>query len=718
MSCRVALMKMAGDGDIDLPAAWQRPPGRSRKGQVEEPLKGPPDVACTLWELGRIELVCVTGAGRKRSGLWNDVMDRYHYLGSGPLCGAQLRYLVWSENYGWLGGLAFSAAAWHVEARDQWIGWDDRARQRNLNRVVCNSRFLICPWIRVANLASYILSVSLRQLKKDWFERYGVVPVLVETFVERGRFQGSCYRAANWQCVGSTKGRGRQDHRHQFPVAVKDMYLYPLDEGFRELLCDGRLKCEQPAGEAGDWAEEELGAAQLGDRRRGQRLLTIARDFYARPQANIPQACGSRAKTKAAYRFFEEKSNTMDKILTSHVEATVGRIQKEKVVLAVQDTTVLNYSTHPVTQGLGLIGSSPDGAIGLMVHDTMAFNMEGTPLGLVDVQCWVRPAEDFGKRHLRRQRCIEQKESVKWLKSFTATAQVQRQCPEAMIVSVGDREADIYELFELALRDPEGPKLLVRAERDRLLADAQGHVWEYIAGLASSGIQEVGVPRKGKQKARVARLEVRFARVSLKPPSGKAHLGELRVWAILAEEKDAPQGTEPLKWMLLTICEVNTFAEAVEKLRWYCHRWGIEVFHRTLKDGCQIEQRQLGSADRIETCLAIDMVVAWRIYHLTKLGRERPDVPCTVFFEDAQWKALVAFTTKHPIPPAQPPTLREATRMVAALGGFLGRKCDGEPGTTSLWLGLQRLDDITETWKMVMSYFVPEIVNPPPVSSG
>jgi hypothetical protein len=165
--------------------------------------------------------------------------------------------------------------------------------------------------------------------------------------------------------------------------------------------------------------------------------------------------------------------------------------------------------------------------------------------------------------------------------------------------------------------------------------------------------------------------------------------------------------------MLLTTCRVDNFADAIEKIEWYTKRWCIEVYHRTLKSGCKIEERQLGSAIRIEACLAVDMVVAWRVYHLAKLGREVPDVPCTVFFEEAEWIALTAFITKDPLPPVQPPSLRQAMRMVASLGGFLGRNGDGEPGTKSLWLGLQRLDDITATAKI----YNPRL-RPPPVSSA
>ena len=142
-------------------------------------------------------------------------------------------------------------------------------------------------------------------------------------------------------------------------------------------------------------------------------------------------------------------------------------------------------------------------------------------------------------------------------------------------------------------------------------------------------------------------------------------------------------------------------------------RWGIEVYHRTLKSGCKIEERQLGTAERIETCLAIDMVVAWRIVYLTRLGRDTPDVPCTVYFEEAEWKALTAYITQNPIPPERIPTLREATREVASLGGFLGRKGDGEPGTKSLWLGLQRLDDLTAMWKIMNPGYVPHLSKSP-----
>ena len=362
---------------------------------------------------------------------------------------------------------------------------------------------------------------------------------------------------------------------------------------------------------------------------------------------------------------------------------------------------------------LGPIGSRPDGLIGLLVHDTMAFSLAGTPLGLLDVQCWARDAATFGKKHHRKQHPIEHKESAKWLRSFRHVAAVQQRCPQTTLVSVGDREADIYELFHLALATPQGPKLLVRAEQDRLLADKQGHLWPVVEQQPLAGVQALAVPRQGQRPRRTAQLEIRFAPVTLKPPQGKAGFGVVTLWAVLAQEVAPPDGIDPLRWMLLTTCPVTDLAAATETLVWYTKRWGIEIYHRTLKSGCRIEERQLGSADSIEACLAIDMVVAWRIYHLTKLGREVPDVPCTVFFEEAEWKALHTYITKDPFPPADPPSLRHVIRMVASLGGFLGRKSDGDPGTQTLWLGLQRVDDLATIWKILVPH-----LRPPSVSSN
>ena len=699
MSCRVALLKLARRGRIVLPQAQSV--AFSRRARANGPgERSWPVVEMTLAELGEVSLVLVDGEHAELSKQWWSMMREHHPLGDGPLCGAQLRYLVHSRA-GFVGGLSFSAAAWRLRARDAWIGWDEAGRQEGLSKVVGNSRFLILPTVKVPNLASHVLSLATSRLAEDWQARYGITPVLVETFVDRTRHRGTCYRAANWVCVGSTRGRGRQDRTHSTPGVCKDIWVYALGRNWRAKLGAGCKAQVELRAQSADWAEEEFGGCRLSDARLRQRLLTIARDFYARPTANVAQACGSRAKTKAAYRFLDHQDTTMDTLLQPHYRATETRLSRESVVLAVQDTTSLDYTTHRATAGLGPIGSWSQGPQGLQLHTTLAFNVEGTPLGFVQVQCWARDPQAFGKKAKRHQLPIEQKESYKWLKSYRALAQMQARVPNTTLVSVGDREADLYELFREAAEQPKGPKLLIRAEHNRQVQHEQARLWDVLQAQPMAGMQLLEVPRQGSRVARQARLSIRFAAVSLAAPTGYKDAPAIPVWAVLAQESQAPAGVKPLEWLLLTTLPVTSVEQATEKLMWYTRRWGIEVLHRTLKSGCRIEQRQLAHADRLEACLAIDLVVAWRIYHLCKLGREVPQAPCTVYFEEAQWKALMVFTTHDRIPPTKPPSLREAIHRVAALGGFLGRKADAEPGTQSLWLGLQRLDDIATMWQVM-----------------
>jgi hypothetical protein len=411
----------------------------------------------------------------------------------------------------------------------------------------------------------------------------------------------------------------------------------------------------------------------------------------------VPQACGNWAKTKAAYRFFDHRHVSMQAVLSGHYEVSSRRAAREPVVLAVQDTTDLNYSAHRATEQLGPIGESELGQVGLLLHGTMLYNLQGTPLGLLDVQCWVRDEEGMGED--RRDLPMEQKESYKWLLSFAAASRLQGQCPQTQVVSVGDREADLYELLVAARDDPHHTKVLVRACQDRRLEGGEcGFLWEQMAAYPAVASMKLKVPRKQSQPARTAVVDVHYGAVELKAPHRKAALGSVKLWAVWVIEVGAPPGAEPVEGMLLTNMVVDSPEAALEKVQWYCLRFQIEVYHRTLKSGCRIEERQLGSAERLESCLGIDLLVAWRIVYLTKLGRETPEVPCTVFFEEAQWRALMFYATGK-LPPKQVPRLWTIVQLVAQLGGFWGRKSDGQPGTKSMWLGLQRLDDLTEMWR-------------------
>ena len=233
MSARVGLLRLHRAGLIELPA----PTKGNGNGQALKagPKRWPEERALggSVGGLSGLRLVAV--ADKASSRLWNGLIDRYHYLGYTPLPGAQMRYLIEADQ-GVLGALGFGAAAWKVAARDAWIGWDRAAREAHLGRVVNNARFLLLPWVRVRNLASRVLALAAGRVAEDFSTRYGVRPVLLETFVQRPRFAGTCYRAANWHYLGETAGRGKCDVSHQAALARKGVYVYPLAAHFRRAL--------------------------------------------------------------------------------------------------------------------------------------------------------------------------------------------------------------------------------------------------------------------------------------------------------------------------------------------------------------------------------------------------------------------------------------------------------------------------------------------------
>jgi hypothetical protein len=234
MSCRVVMLRMERDGLIRLPPP-QKGNGNGRNRPRLTAASDPKTpLSLSAGELGLLRFRPVdTPPG---SALWNELIERYHYLGYKPLPGAQIRYLVFGRGH-LLAVLGFGAAAWKVAPRDQFIGWTADQRRANLHWIVNNARFLILPWVTVRNLASRILAAAAKRLPRDWEERYGYQPCLLETFVERVRFRGTCYRAANWIHVGQTQGRGKLDRHHHSLSTVKDIYLYPLHQGVRRILC-------------------------------------------------------------------------------------------------------------------------------------------------------------------------------------------------------------------------------------------------------------------------------------------------------------------------------------------------------------------------------------------------------------------------------------------------------------------------------------------------
>ncbi|HNM41716.1 MAG TPA: IS4 family transposase [Giesbergeria sp.] len=444
------------------------------------------------------------------------------------------------------------------------------------------------------------------------------------------------------------------------------------------------------------WAAQELATANFGDARLTKRLVHIVADKLANPTASIPLASRSWAATKATYRFFASKQVAADTIRAAHLDATRARCVAHDTVLVLQDTTELVYTAHPHTTGLGALDHA--GSRGLKVHSALAATIDGVPLGLVYQSVWARPAPSKARKPRKRPPQVE-RESQRWL---TTLVEAQKALPAPLhLIVVADREADIYPLF-IEPRE-QRTDLVIRATYNRGLVG--GVKLQDVAKTVSwQGSRTVSIPGNGSRVARTATVQIGWTSVQLLPPQDyprPASAPRPTLQLVVVEEREPPVGVKPLRWLLWTSLPVTSWEQAIVVVEAYRARWLIERYHYVLKSGCGVEQVQLETAERLERALAVCCIVAWRLLWLTYQARKRPEVACTEVFARHEWEALVCTIQGKAEPPAEPPSLREAVRMVAQLGGFLGRSGDGEPGVKTLWRGLIRLEDIAATWLLL-----------------
>ncbi len=423
------------------------------------------------------------------------------------------------------------------------------------------------------------------------------------------------------------------------------------------------------------WAAAELGGAKLGDARLSRRLVRVAERLGAQPSASIPVACGGWAETQAAYRLLAHEEVAWEAMLAPHWDCSVERMRYHRVVLCVQDSTELNYTSQPGIAGLGPLSYLRQH--GLYVHPTLAVTPDGVPLGVLDAWMWARDRATFGedKRHWP----IEAKESMRWLEGFARCAELAETLPDTRLIYVADRECDIHEFMVRAQREP-GIDWLIRATHDRCLAEGD-KLWSRLAQAPVWGEVTFTLPARPNRPSRPVVLTVRVERVTLHPKGGEP----VTVTALRAREESAPVGVEPLDWRLLSNRPAATLAQAAELVRWYGTRWSIEVFFRIFKTGCRVEALQLSTLERLEPALALYLIIAWRIQYLTVLGRVIPELPCDAVLDLAEWRAVYVAIHRQPPPPI-PPSLPAMLGWIARLGGHLGRKCDGPPGPNTVEL--------------------------------
>lgn len=459
------------------------------------------------------------------------------------------------------------------------------------------------------------------------------------------------------------------------------------------------------------WIDLETQGADFGDERLDARYRILLEQLSNKPSLSIPAACGGRSETMAAYRFFDNEKTDSVKVLAPHRNATLERIRAERVVIAAQDTTEVDLTRKQEKVGGPL---STDSRWGLFVHPILVMTPERIPLGVVDVDMWSRDAKELEKssaerKKERRRKPFEEKESYRWFEGYESACEIAAEAPNTQVVCVSDSEGDIYECFRAGVRE-DAPRAdwIVRANHvDRTLAEEDGNLIQRLACQAPLGKMTVQVSQRGaslnderkRQKpreARTAEVAVRSVRTLLNPPQG-SKLTPVYVNAVLVREDHPPEGEEPIEWLLITSLPVATFEEACTVAAYYACRWEIEIYFRVLKSGCKIEDLQLEREERLQVCLAMYMIVAWRVLYVLKMGRECPDLGCDAIFTEAEWKSVYVIATKKPAPKTPPP-LKVILPMIASLGGHLDRKHDGPPGPKTMWIGLQRMRDFAAAW--------------------
>jgi hypothetical protein len=446
----------------------------------------------------------------------------------------------------------------------------------------------------------------------------------------------------------------------------------------------------------------ELIGMDLGDKRLNERSVRVLESLAADPEASVNAASRGWAETNGAYRLFQNPSVTPEKILAPHIEATKRRIAQHPTVLIVQDTTELDFTQHPPRDAKCL---NTETRKGLYDHTHLAVTPDRLCLGVVGQTQFARDAESLGKTDERVNLPIEEKESFRWLAGYRLASDIKGEHPDARIVNVADREADIYDIFVETRKHPTPADFVIRAKEPRCTPDlaADGGEAEYekmldvVKASPIRGRRIVELPKTPKREARKAELEIRATRVTLKPPHARGRLPQVTLNVVWVEEANAPDDGTGVSWLLLTTLPIETLDQTLLVLDYYMARWIIEVYFRTLKTGCRVEEIRLETVDRVKNCLAFYKIVAWRVMQLTYLHRECPKLSVTAVFDDAEWKSVWRITTKKELP-ASPPTLAEFVPLLATLGGYNCRANDPPPGPQALWTGIRRMTDFALAW--------------------
>lgn len=448
-----------------------------------------------------------------------------------------------------------------------------------------------------------------------------------------------------------------------------------------------------------DWAYATFSHAHLGDKRRVSRLIQLASSMASQLGKSVVKASASSAEIEAAYRFIRNPAIDVQAIAEAGFKATADKLEDFETVLALEDTTSLNFSHDSVTDELGHV-TSHKSSRGIQAHSVLAFAPdEGQVLGLLEQTRWTRDIRKIGQKKQATQRPYREKESFKWER---ASRQMSIRLGEHMsrVISVCDRESDIIDYLKYKCEHQQ--RFVVRCMMSRHIEEADNKLFAYGHALQSAALRRVPIPQKGGRKARVAQCDIRYAPVTLKMPSNKSGTST-SLYYVSCIERDAPNG---LSWHLLTTEKITSAGEAERVISYYEKRWLVEEFHKAWKSGgTQVEKLRMQSRDNLERMVVILAFIAVRVHQLRFLGNNQSvaeATSCEVILSPLEWKLLWKKQETRTLP-RTPPSLYWAYHSIGKLGGWHNSKRNGRVGWETLWEGWFKLQTILEGYQLAMS---------------
>ena len=453
-----------------------------------------------------------------------------------------------------------------------------------------------------------------------------------------------------------------------------------------------------------DWANDTFGNCELGDKRRTARVVKTAQNLASNVGSSIASASPDVSHLEGSYRLIRNKNVSADAIAESGFKATARAASEYDELLALEDTTSLNYQ-HSVVEDLGHVGNSSCKKIkGMLAHSVLLYVPEQEQVvGLIEQRRWIRENITVADPSSHQRKSYETKESYKWELASEAVASRLKQ-HMSKCIAVCDREADIIEY--LSYKHTHQQRFIVRAHYNRPLEQGN-RLYDYASDIQSAGQYTVNVPQRGGRNARQATLNIRYAPVNVLAPERKqATFAPINAYVVYCDEMDSSNVKQALKWCLLTSEPITTKDQALKIVKYYELRWKVELFHKVWKsEGTNVQGLRMQERDNLERMAVIQAFIATRLMQLKEMGdsEKAHKLPCTQCLSATQWKILFKALNKKKKLPKKVPDMKWAYQSMGKLGGWKDTKRTGRVSWKTLWTGWDKLEILIEGYELMMA---------------